>query len=154
MKKTYILIVATALAASIGAISCKSEQKPQASEAAETSDATTAATENAAVYVRQLHAGDQINPAEGDKPVIIDFNATWCGPCKRFAPNFLAGAEKYAGRATFLSIDVDECPEIAGQFGIESIPAIVFILPSGEIRTHVGYMEEEQFFSLIEKNLE
>ena len=61
-------------------------------------------------------------PQEG--PVIIDFFATWCGPCKRIAPVYEELAEKYSN-VTFLKVDVDESEHIASKFNIESLPTFV-----------------------------
>lgn len=60
-------------------------------------------------------------------PVIIDFNATWCGPCKTYSPVFHKVADQYAGKVKFVSIDVDKAPAVANLFGISAIPATVFL---------------------------
>jgi thioredoxin 1 len=60
-------------------------------------------------------------------PVVIDFNATWCGPCKTYSPIFHKVADQYAGKVKFVSIDVDKSPAVAALFGINAIPATVFL---------------------------
>ena len=60
-------------------------------------------------------------------PVLIDFNATWCGPCKTYSPIFHKVADQYAGKVKFVSIDVDKAPAVANLFGITVIPATVFL---------------------------
>lgn len=83
-------------------------------------------------------------------PVVVDFYADWCGPCKMFAPTFHAAAEKYAGQAIFLSINVDENPEIARTYEINSIPSTVFIQTGGGVLgKQVGLMNAEQLDSYI-----
>lgn len=83
-------------------------------------------------------------------PIIVDFNATWCPPCKKFAPIFDAVAERYAGRALFVSIDVDQYPEIAKAYGVSSIPTVAFIMTGGgELGRQVGFMEEQQFVDYV-----
>lgn len=62
----------------------------------------------------------------GKRPAIVDFNATWCGPCRRLAPILEELAAEYSGRIDFYAIDVDENPELAQAFGIQSIPMMLF----------------------------
>ncbi|MFM2000546.1 MAG: hypothetical protein RL204_2493 [Bacteroidota bacterium] len=62
-----------------------------------------------------------------DKPMFIDFNATWCGPCKLMKPMFEELAIQYQGKVNFISIDTDKNPEIADQYGVTSIPTFVLV---------------------------
>ena len=75
------------------------------------------------------------NPTEwkylGDKPAIIDFYAVWCGPCKMIAPVLEELAAEYAGEIYIYKIDTEKEQELAGAFGIRSIPSILFV-PMGE----------------------
>jgi thioredoxin 1 len=59
--------------------------------------------------------------------VVIDFFATWCGPCKRIAPAFEDLADKYYPAITFLKVDVDQCPELVNVFDISAMPTFVFL---------------------------
>ncbi len=104
--------------------------------------------------VHEVQPGDNIKTSDVDKVTVIDFNATWCGPCKQFAPHFLAGAEKYNGKALFYSVDIDNNPDLAQQFNVKYIPTVVFINPNGDIDTSVGLLDKDVFFDLIEKSLE
>ena len=63
----------------------------------------------------------------GDKPAIIDFNATWCGPCRKIAPILDELAKEYEGKIVIYKVDVDKNREVAEAFGISSIPAILYI---------------------------
>ena len=69
---------------------------------------------------------------EGDKPAIVDFYATWCGPCKALAPVLEELAKEYAGKVYIYKIDVDKEEELAGAFGIRSIPTLLWIPQSGK----------------------
>ncbi len=90
---------------------------------------------------------------EGDKPAIIDFYATWCGPCKQTAPVVEALAEEYNGKIDVYKVDVDQQQELAGLFGVQSIPTILFIPKDGQPQKVVGAMGKGQFEEVIKKVL-
>jgi thioredoxin 1 len=71
---------------------------------------------------------------ESEKPVVVDFWATWCGPCRLVAPELEKLAEKYEGVVDVVKVDVDANPMIAGAFGIQSIPTIAFFKPGQQPR--------------------
>ena len=77
---------------------------------------------------------------KGDKPAIIDFYATWCGPCKATAPILDSLAEEYQGKIDVYKVDVDKEQELASIFGIRSIPSLLFIPMKGEPKMQVGAM--------------
>ena len=77
------------------------------------------------------------------KPSIIDFNATWCGPCKIMKPIFHKLAKEYSDRYNFISIDVDKNKDLAEKYAIEVIPVFVFVDAEGkEGKRIVGSVEE------------
>lgn len=84
------------------------------------------------------------NPQEwnykGERPAIIDFYATWCGPCKMTAPNVEKIAEEYDGKIDVYKVDVDQQEELAALFGVQSIPTILFIPKTGTPAKSVGAM--------------
>lgn len=93
------------------------------------------------------------NPQEwkylGDKPAIIDFYATWCGPCKATAPVLEKIAELYTGRINVFKVDVDQEQELATLFGIQSIPSILFIPMEGKPQMATGAMRQSDFEKTI-----
>ena len=84
-------------------------------------------------------------------PVVIDFNAVWCPPCRKFAPVFHQIAEEYAGKAVFLSVDVDNAPSAACQFGVSSIPQVSVLMPDSSVTTSVGYMTADELKHFIDE---
>lgn len=113
--------------------------------------AAPAKTEAAAAAKKDVvknFTGGRITP-DAKLPMVIDFNATWCGPCRQFAPVFHEAAKKYAGKAVFVSVDVDKAQEAAMQFEVRSIPQVTILFPDGTSKSTVGFMNEEQFDALL-----
>lgn len=101
--------------------------------------------------VRVLAEGDNLDLSKNpERLTIIDFNATWCGPCVAFGPIFEAAAEKYGNKVDFISVDVDKHPALAQQLNIRSIPAILFIHPDGTRDWSIGLMSAEEFDQRIQ----
>lgn len=89
----------------------------------------------------------------GTKPAIIDFYATWCGPCKRVAPILEEIAQAYDGRLDVYKVDVDQEGELAALFGVQSIPTILFIPQQGLPQKQVGALSKAQFEEQIKSLL-
>ncbi len=84
---------------------------------------------------------------------VVDFNATWCGPCRMLAPVLEDISEKYAGKVSFFSVDVDEAPGLAMQYRVNSVPCLV-LLKDGEFADQsVGFRPEPQLTAWIDSNL-
>ena len=77
------------------------------------------------------------------KPRVIDFFATWCGPCKQLAPILDELEKKHEGEVIFKRIDVDQEPELAQEFHVEAIPMLMFVTPKGEYQSLMGYQEAD-----------
>lgn len=77
------------------------------------------------------------------KPMVIDFFATWCGPCKELAPVLDEIEKNHTGEVIFKRIDVDQEQELAQEFGIQAIPTLMFITPKGEYQTLLGLQPAE-----------
>lgn len=77
-------------------------------------------------------------------PVVVDFYADWCQPCKQYAPIFQTIAEKNENTACFIKINIDEYPDLAKSYNVEKIPTTVFILPGGGVLgAELGALTEE-----------
>lgn len=89
----------------------------------------------------------------GDKPAIIDFYATWCGPCKATAPVLEDIAGEYEGKLYVYKVDVDQEQELASLFGVRSIPTLLFIPMDGQPQMQVGAMGRSGFEEVIKSVL-
>ena len=83
-------------------------------------------------------------------PLVIDFSATWCGPCKKIAPIIAELAGQYDGKALVCKCDVDECDELTAQFGFRNVPTILFIKNGEVVDKHVGAAPKSTFTEKIE----
>lgn len=85
--------------------------------------------------------------------VLVDFWATWCGPCKMMAPNVEEIATEYKGKVTVGKVDVDECQELATRFGIMSIPTLIVFKDGEKKEVLVGYHLKMQIAQVLDKYL-
>ena len=89
----------------------------------------------------------------GDKPALIDFYASWCGPCKMLAPVLEELSDEFAGRIDIYKINVDEEEELSMLFGIRSIPTLIFIERNGVMHRSQGAMGKPQLKEAVENIL-
>ena len=90
----------------------------------------------------------ELNPA----PVLVDFWAEWCGPCRMLAPTVDRLAEAYDGRVGFAKVNVDEVPAVAGRFGIRSIPTLVLIRQGKVVQQLVGLRSYEELAHVLDQH--
>lgn len=95
----------------------------------------------------------QFDEVMKDGVVVVDFFATWCGPCKMLAPVFEELGEELEGKANFIKVDVDESPEIAQRYQVMTVPSVL-VLKDGELKeTSVGYVPKDQLKALVEQHI-
>jgi thioredoxin len=88
-----------------------------------------------------------------EKPIIVDFYANWCKPCKMISPILDKMAEKYADKIIIYKVNVDKEKELAKEIGINSIPTLIFVPKDGEPQIMVGAKSEEELDKFIQEVL-
>ena len=86
---------------------------------------------------------------KADRPVLVDFSATWCGPCQMLAPIVSEVAAEKESTLKVGKIDVDEAPEIAARYGITSIPALLLFKSGAVVATSVGYVSKSDLEAFL-----
>ncbi len=90
---------------------------------------------------------------EGTTPVLVDFFADWCPPCKVLAPILESLSQDYTGRTKFVKVDVDESKDLAGRYKIEALPTVVLFSGGGEVHRWVGLQEVDRYRQVIDSHL-
>ena len=84
-----------------------------------------------------------------DVPVLVDFGATWCQPCKALAPIVEALAAESAGRLVVAKVDIDESPEVAKRYGIRGAPTVLVLAKGERVAQHVGLTSKAKLLELV-----
>ena len=88
---------------------------------------------------------------KGDKLVMVDFWASWCGPCRMLGPVVEKLAEQYEGKAIIGKVNVDEQQELAVRYGVMSIPTVIFFKDGKEIDRKVGVMPAGAYSAILDQ---
>ncbi len=90
---------------------------------------------------------------KSDKPVLVDFWAAWCAPCRMLAPTVEAVAEKYTGQAAVVKLNVDDNPSVSQKYGIKGIPTLILFKNGKEEERIVGATSKDAIARMIDKHV-
>ena len=103
--------------------------------------------------VKKVDEQGFVNEAKAADVAVVDFNATWCGPCKMLAPVLEAVSEELSGKVSFYGVDVDDCPELAAEYRVQSVPCLVMMKNGAFVDQSIGFMPQNMISGWIQKNL-
>jgi thioredoxin len=150
LKKTFIAILAVACTTlTIGCSGTSNKNQNINKQEVKKMNTTELTAEAFKLKIMDYEKNPQTWVFKGDKPAIIDFYATWCGPCKATAPILDSIAGAYKEQIDVYKVDVDKEQELAALFGIRSIPSLLFIPKEGDPQMQVGAMNAQQLESAV-----
>ncbi len=103
--------------------------------------------------VRKINEEQFVSEAKKSPVAVVDFSATWCGPCRMLAPVVEALSEEYAGKVDFYNVDVDECGALAMEYRVQSVPCLVMMKNGRFVDQSIGFMPQNMISGWIKKNL-
>ena len=108
------------------------------------------APKNTSAY--RIESNGRIVPI-GNRPIVVDLYADWCGPCKSYKPVFNAVKARYSHRATFISINTDQRPNVSRYYRVNSIPTTLLIYPDGRYVSFSGAVNQPTLENFLNRNL-
>ena len=90
---------------------------------------------------------------QAEEPVLVDFSATWCGPCQQLSPIIDELAEEYSGKVKVGKVDIDKSQDVAGKFGIMSVPTVLFFKGGEKVDQVVGLLNKTQYKTKLDQLL-
>ena len=107
------------------------------------------------LYIMEINITEEnFKQVLADNPVVmVDFGATWCGPCKKVEPLVDEISEEYAGKMIAVKCDVEECPDTAAKFGVMNIPTVIYFKGGQPVDKNVGAAPKKVFVEKLEKLL-
>lgn len=102
---------------------------------------------------RLINSTDFPALVQDDKLLVVDFFATWCGPCKKLSPTLDEVSEEFGDRVNIVKVDVDESEDLAMTYGIRSVPTVLFFKKGQQIDKFVGALPKSEIVSKIENQL-
>lgn len=162
IKTSLYFLLTSAITFSACTHNKKTENNSQIQTVSKTDDTAKASAEGNVTYLSTadfrlkimdytVHQTEWV--FEGERPAVIDFYATWCGPCKMMAPIVEETAKTYTGKVDFYKVDIEKEQELAQTFGIQSIPTFLFIPAKGKPTMQMGAMSKETFEKMVDENL-
>ena len=103
--------------------------------------------------IRHVQPGDWQDLQSSTKPVLVDFWAEWCAPCRMLAPTFERLAANYGNEVSFAKVNVDEVPEMAIQYGIRSIPTLLLLRDGEVVEEVVGARAYQDLARILDQHL-
>ena len=103
--------------------------------------------------VKKINEQEFINEAKNADVAVVDFNATWCGPCRMLAPVLEAVSDELGDRVSFYGVDVDDCPGLAAEYRVQSVPCLGLMKKGQLVDQSIGFKPQPAISAWIKGNL-